>query len=237
MSSHRLVFYQSLCFFRRERSLLPNPLCPTIGFKETGPCNCKLPMKKMEPLASFLAKTSRSAVIAEINESGCWAPGLLVAAEMKRQQLKSALGMSIPIRIFVWDTVITCSMGSSEDSGFLEWVLICSLTTVAFLSKYNLFPSNLTTSFPKKKNAALQTQYSSSPRWRQMSESLPLFFFFFFLVAEWGSVELIFSFISAHPPWAGVKQLSYKGCPGIQLWNKPASLLNCPPATGINLSS
>lgn len=45
MSSHHLIFlfffffYQSLCFFEREGSLLPKPLCPTVGFKETGPCN------------------------------------------------------------------------------------------------------------------------------------------------------------------------------------------------------
>lgn len=91
----------SLCFLGRERHLLPNPLCPTTGFKETGPCNCKLPMKKTKPWAPFLAEASRSAVIVETNESCCWAAGLLVAVKMKRQQLKSALGMSISIRIFV----------------------------------------------------------------------------------------------------------------------------------------
>lgn len=133
------LFYQSLCFFWRERSLLPSPLCHTIGFKETGPCNCKLPTKETKPLASFLAKASRSAAIAEINESCCWAPGLLVAAEMKRQQLKSALGMSIPIRISVWDTVITHTVGSSQASGFLKPVLICSLTaSFLFFQKCDL---------------------------------------------------------------------------------------------------
>lgn len=62
----------------------------------------------------------------------------------------------------------------------------------AFLSKCDLFPSNLTACSPKEM-PALQIQSIRSPRW--MSESP----FFFFVVAEWDSDELIFPFISTHP--------------------------------------
>lgn len=98
----------------REKEACSLLLQLTLGFKEAGPCNCKLPMKKTKPLAPFLVEAWRSAVIVGINESCCWAPGLLVAAEMKRLQLKSALGMSIPIRICVQDTVITHAMGPAR---------------------------------------------------------------------------------------------------------------------------
>lgn len=227
-------FYQSLCFFGREGSLLAKPLCPTVGFKETGPCNWKWPMKKTKPLAPFLAKASGSEVMVEINESCSWASGLLVAAEMKRQQLKSALGMSVPIRISVWDTVITHATDSSQATGFLKPVLTCSLIThFLFFQSATSFPL-IWPPPPPRKNTVLQTRYSSSSKWSQMHVSLSLLLpFSSRMRLGWA----LFLFHLGSSPWAGVKQLSYLGCPGIHLWNKPANLLNCPSVTGLNLST
>ena len=58
---------------------------------------------------------------------------------MKRQQLKSALGMSIPIRMSVWDTVITHATNARQALGILKPVLICSLITVFFSFQVCLF--------------------------------------------------------------------------------------------------
>lgn len=62
---------------------------------------------------------------------------------MKRQPWKPAWGMSIPIRISVWDTVITYATGSSQASAFLEQVPICSLiTSFLFFQNVTFLPGS-----------------------------------------------------------------------------------------------
>lgn len=66
------LFFKPISLFLRERKYTaPQVPGPLHGFKEIGPCNCKLSMKKTKPLAALLAEASRSAVMEEINESHC----------------------------------------------------------------------------------------------------------------------------------------------------------------------
>lgn len=157
MSSHCLSIYLFILilpiplFHWERKKLAPQSPCPAVGFREAGPCNCKSPVEKTKPLAAFLAKASRWAVIAEINER---------AAELRpaggrrdeRQQLKAAVGMSILIRIPVWDTDIAQTVGSSQPSGFLEPVKICSrITCFSFFQNVIFFPLIWAPFTPRKK--------------------------------------------------------------------------------------
>lgn len=140
-------FFKPIIFFfplgEKEACCSSVPSLPPLRFKETGPCNCKLPVKKTKPLAPFLAKASRSVVIAEINESCCWAAGLLVVAEMKRQQLKLSLRDEHSDKDFCLGySYYTCHglhpglrfLGTSSD--------LLTNNHFSFLSKRNLFSSS-----------------------------------------------------------------------------------------------
>ena len=107
---------------------------------------------------------------------------------------KGSFGEEHSDKISVWGAVITHAMGWSQASGFLELFLICSIiTSCLFFQNVTSFPL-IWPLLPQERNTALQTQYSGSSKWSQMCLSL-----FFFLIADWGLVELIFPFISAHP--------------------------------------
>lgn len=72
LSGFMFLFLKPISLFLRERKYpAPQFPGPHHRFKEIGPCNCKLSMKKTKPLAALLAEASRSAVMEEINESRC----------------------------------------------------------------------------------------------------------------------------------------------------------------------
>lgn len=146
---------------------------------------------------------------------------------------KGSFGEEHSDKISVWGAVITHAMGWSQASGFLELFLICSIiTSCLFFQNVTSFPL-IWPLLPQERNTALQTQYSGSSKWSQMCLSLSFLLSNSRMRLGWTH----FPFHLSSSPWAGVKQLSYLGCPGIHLWNKPASLLNCPPATELNLLS
>lgn len=155
----------SLCFFGREWSLLPKPLCPTAGFKETGPYNCKLPIKKTKPSALSLTKAS------EISGDGgnWWKPQLSFW----------------PVDD-CWDEKTAIEAGFGDEHPSKDFFLGCNYYMCyrlqlgpKFLETISdLLPNNVFFSFevwpliwpppPSRKNTVFETQYSRSSKSSQI---------------------------------------------------------------------
>lgn len=133
----------------------PSPSAPLQGSRKLALVIVNYLWKRQSLQLPPWLKLQRSVVMVEINESRSWVFGLLMTAEMKRQQLKLALGMSIPVRISFWDTVIACTIDSSQAPSFLKPVLKCSLI-ISFLF-FRSVASNLTTPSLKEKYSLWST--------------------------------------------------------------------------------
>lgn len=181
-SAFFLKTHPFVSLFGREWSLLPKPSAPLQGSR-----------KLALVIANYLWKRQSLQLPPDQsqdqwwwwkpNESRSWVFGLLMTAEMKRQQLKLALGMSIPVRISFWDTVIACTIDSSQALLGLPW----NAPNNQFSFLFEVWPLIWPPPPLKEKKYSLEAHSHSSK-----SSQIHLLSLFLLLIAEWGLLELIF---------------------------------------------